>query len=178
MKIRHATLLDVYGRAAKHGGYSIMAADVDLEGSMFSFSFSLSELPSARIPPILRLPVQQGYDVAWVRARLPHAFGFTPEPAECEKTMLYVGFVAVAEGQDEGIAFQCSDVYGKTSLMFSEAETEETAKAQVADAFWSILLSEPNELEDFETPVMHLGVPLTLHFGCKDGEPYCRETEH
>src|SRR5262245_34822930 len=129
MKVRHATLLNVFGRPAKHAGFTIVPAEVELEGRSFGPSFSLSELPSVRIPPILRAPVEKHYDVSWVRARLPHAFGISPEPSEAEKTLLWVGFVAVPEGQEEGIAFWCSDFYGKTSLMFSDAETDEASKA-------------------------------------------------
>jgi hypothetical protein len=106
---------------------------------------------------------------------LPYAFGISPEPSEGEKTLLSVGFVAVCDGQDEAVAFWCADCYGKTSLMFSDTETDEGAKEEAASAFWGVLLSEPDKLEDFEASVMHLGAPVTLHFGCEDGEPYLRE---
>ena len=176
MKVRHATLLNIIGRAAKHDGIAIVPAEVQLDGMSFSYSFPLSELPRTQIPPVLRAPIQGGYDVAWVRARMPLAFGFSPEPSEAEKTLLSVGFVAVIDGQDEAVAFECTDHYGKTSLMFSDDEEDEAAKDRTAKAFWGVLLSEPDELEDFEASVMHLGAPITLHFGCENGEPYLRET--
>jgi hypothetical protein len=93
-----------------------------------------------------------------------------------EKALLSAGFVAVADGQTEGVAFECSDYYGETSLMFSDEETDEPAKQRIADAFWGVLLSAPDDLEDFEASVVHLGAPVTLNFGCENGEPYCRET--
>jgi hypothetical protein len=31
----------------------------------------------------------------------------------------------------------------------------------------------PDELDEAR---VHLGAPITLHFGCEDGEPFCRET--
>ena len=92
-----------------------------------------------------------------------------------EKALLWVGFVAVADGRDEAVAFECCDYYGKTSLMFSDEESDETLKQQVAQAFWGALLSEPDELEDFEAHVMHLGAGCTMHFGCTDGEPFYDE---
>jgi len=177
MHVRHATLHNVIGRPARQAGWTIVPAEVELAGSSFSPSFPLAELPPDRIPPVLRRPVASGYDAAWVRARLPHAFGISPEAPDIEKTLLLAGFVAVAEGQSEALAFECSDYYGRTSLMFSDDETDETAKAQVAQAFWDILLAEPDELEDFEARVLHLGAPVSLCFGCKHGEPYCDEEE-
>jgi hypothetical protein len=176
MKVRHATLLNVYGRPAKHGGFTIVPAEVELEGTSFSPSFPLAELPRRKIPPILRAPIEKHYDVSWVRARLPHAFGFSPEPSGVEKTLLWVGFIAVPDGKEEGIAFWCSDCYGKTSLMFSDAETDEATKEKAANAFWGVLLSEPDMLADFEASVIHLGAPVILHFGCEAGEPFFRET--
>ena len=176
MKVRHATLLNVFGRPAKHGGVTIVPADVSLAGKSFRTSFPLAELTADRIPPVLKRPIQEGFDAAWVRARLPHVFGFTPEPSEAEKTLLGSGFVAVVDGETEGVPFECSDYYGKTSLMFSDDETDEAAKERAATAFWGVLLSEPDELEDFETSVPHFGASVMLHFGCEDGEPYCRET--
>src|SRR5436305_7308208 len=106
MNVRHAKLQNVYGRAAKHGGLTIVPADVELEGMMFRPSFPLNQLPSDRIPPVLRVAVAEQFDVAWVRARLPMAFGCTPEPSEVEKTFLLQGFVAVPDGADAGIAFE------------------------------------------------------------------------
>jgi hypothetical protein len=176
MKVRHATLLNVFGRAAKHGGFTIVPAEVDLEGRSFSPSFPLAEIPLSRIPPILRAPVEKHFDVSWVRARLPHAFGISPEPSGAEKILIDVGFVAVLDGEGEGLAFRCSDYYGKTSLMFSDAETNEATKEKAANAFWDVLLSEPDMLEDFEARVPHLGASVMLHFGCENGEPFLRET--
>ncbi len=176
MKIRHAKLVDVTGRPAKYGGFTIVPATVELDGMSFSPSLPLAELARDRIPPVLRLPIEHGYDAAWVRARLPSAFGISPEPSEGEKQFLLVGFVAVSDGSEEGVAFECSDHYGKTSLLFSPEEENAALMERVADAFWGVLLSEPDQLEDFEVSVMHSGAPITLHFGCENGEPYCRET--
>ena len=177
MNIQHAKLHDVYGQAAKYGGFTIVPADLELEGTVFSLSFWLNELPRDRIPPVLRVPVAQQFDVAWVRARLPAAFGCTPEPSEREKTFLLQSFVAVPDGAEVGVAFECSDYYGKTSLTFSEAEGDERLMNRVADAFWSVLLSDPDELVDFIARFDHIRAGITLEYGCENGEPYCRELD-
>jgi hypothetical protein len=57
MNVRHGKLQNVYCRAVKHGGFTIVPADVELSGTMFRPSFRLNELPSDRIPPVLRRAV-------------------------------------------------------------------------------------------------------------------------
>lgn len=177
MKVRHAKLHDVTGRPAKHGGFTIMPAEVELDGVMFEPSFRLNELPADCVPPVLRVPIERQFDVAWVRARLPVVFGCAPEPSEREKTFLLQGFVAVPDGADEGIAFQCSDYYGKTSLTFSQTEDDEHLKDRVADAFWGVLLSDADALADFNGRSYHVGAGVWLNYGCEDGEPYCFESD-
>jgi hypothetical protein len=177
MRVRHAELRNVYGRAANHGGFTIVPADVVLTGKMFDSSFPLNELPGNRIPPVLRVPVANGFDVAWVRARLPLAFGCTPEPTELEKAFLAQGFVAVPDGAEVGIPFEASDYYGRTSLTFSESEVDEEMKARVADAFWSVLLADPDELDDFSGRFYHIGAGVTLTYGCHHDEPFRQEIE-
>ena len=177
MKVRHAKLHDVDGRPAKYGGFTIVPADLELDGLAFDASFHLNKLPNHRIPPVLRVPVAERFDVAWVRARLPIAFGCTPEASEVEKSYLRQGFVAVPEGASEGVAFHCSDYYGQSSLTFSEHEHDEPLKSRVADAFWRILLSEPDALADFSARFDHIGAGVSLTYGCERGEPYCVETD-
>jgi hypothetical protein len=177
MRVRNAKLHDVVGRPAKQAGFTIIPAQLDLDGTMFQPSFHLRELPSGLIPPVLRVPIEQQFDVAWVRARLSVVFGFTPEPSEMEKTFLQQAFVAVPEGSDEGIAFECSDYYGKTSLTFSQAEADEALKTRVADAFWRLLLSEPEALAEFTGRSYHDGAGVWLHYGCENGEPFCFESD-
>jgi len=64
----------------------------------------------------------------------------------------------------------------RTKFTSSFAETDEAAKENAANAFWGMLLSEPDKLEDFEASVIHFGAPGTLHFGCEDGVPFVWET--
>lgn len=174
MNVRHATLMNVFGRPAKYAGFSIMPAHLKLEGQMFRPSYRLAQLPSDRIPPVLRIPIERGFDVAWVRARIPIVFGYAPDVSEVEKSVLYEGFLAVSENAGDAVPFECSDYYGKTSLTFSPAETDEPLKQSVADAFWGVLLADPNALADFEARTHSEG---HAGYGCRDGEPYSLETE-
>lgn len=83
--------------------------------------------------------------------------------------------VALPEGAEEAIAFRCTDYYGKSGLVFSPDENDAQAKQGIAEAFWELLLREPDALSDFQTRVVHLGASVTLVFGCENGEPYLRE---
>ncbi|MEZ6139267.1 MAG: hypothetical protein R3B84_01735 [Zavarzinella sp.] len=152
-----------------------MPADFEFVASCSSSSHALAEIPSQLIPPILKNPLTNHFEVAWVRARIPSVFKITPDPTEIEKTVLFMGFVAAAENKMEGVPFWCSDYYGRTSLTFSEEESDESLKDQVANAYWGLLLAEPEILQDFDVKVMHMGANVTLHFGCEDGEPFLRE---
>jgi hypothetical protein len=173
--IQFGKLIDAYGIPAKVDGWTIVPAIVQLEGSVGSFEFALAD-HSSNIPPVLRVPIEQMYDAAWVRARIPYAFGFTPEPSEGEKSLIGEGFVAVTLDLKSASPFCCTDYYGKTALMFSASGPPEDIKQAIAHAFWSFLLAEPDELADFSTRVPHLGASIVLEFGCQNGEPYC--TEH
>jgi len=177
MQVRNARLHDIVGRPAKRAGLTIVPARVELDGTMFQPSFHLHELSPERIPPVLRVPIEQHFDVAWVRARLTIVFGLVLEPSEMEKSFLNQGFVAVPDGSGEGIAFECSDYYGKTSITFSGVESDEPMKARVAGAFWDLLLSEPDALADFSGRSYHDGAGVWLNYGCENGEPFCYESD-
>src|SRR5262245_53210490 len=96
MKARHAQIMKILGEPVCAGDWTIVPASVILEGSMFTPCFHLRDIRREHIPPILRLPIERGYDVAWVRGRLPRVFVFDDplEPSENEKTFLQVSFVA------------------------------------------------------------------------------------
>jgi hypothetical protein len=117
MRIQFGTLLNVFGTPARQEGFTFVAAAVELAGDGFSSEFYLRDFAGDRPPPLLRRPLEQQYDAAWVRARLPRVFGFTPEVAEVEKALLDVGFVAIPEGKKMGFPFVCTDYYGRTGLI-------------------------------------------------------------
>lgn len=176
MRVRHGTLLNVYGKPARHGGWTFMPAYVELDGSSFTLDYRLRDEIAGHIPPVLRLAIEQGIDAAWVRARLANVFGFTPDPAEVEKALLYAGFVAVPEGEDVCYPFVCTDHYGKSSLMFSDGGPEEGVKPVIAPAFWGLLALAPEDLTDFEQRVHDPGAMVWLNYGCELGRVYCDET--
>lgn len=108
---------------------------VELNGDSFSTGFVLRDAAGPHPPAILARPIEQQYDAAWVRARLPRIFGFTPDVAEIEKRLLDVGFVAVPFGNSVGFPFVCNDYYGRTGLMFSPEGPDADSQARIAAAF-------------------------------------------
>lgn len=174
--VEFGALSNVFGKAATHDGFSFVPAIVELDGDSFSRAFDLRDAVGPHPPASLARPIEHHYDAAWVRARLPRVFAFTPQIAEMEKSLLDVGFVTVAEGSAVGFPFVCTDYYGRTGLMFSPEGPDQATQTKIAAAFWSLLLDSPDDLEDFEAAVFHLGASIWMHFGCADGEPYYRES--
>jgi hypothetical protein len=154
-----------------------MPADVELDGQSFRLDYRLLDHVWAQAPPVLREPVEHGFDAAWVRARIPNVFGITPEPARAEKALLEVGFVAVTEGEPVCYPFVCTDHYGRSALMFSREGPKEAAKRTIAAAFWGVLAQNPDDLTDFSQRVYHIGAGVWLNYGCESGRVYCNESD-
>lgn len=177
MRVQFATLQNVFGKPATHGGFTFVPAAFELDGDGFSINFDLRDLTGGQPPAILLRPIENQYDAAWVRARLPQVFAFTPEESEGEKSLLDVGFVAVATGSSTAFPFVCADHYGRTGLMFSPDGPDQVTQAKIAAAFWSLLLEAPEDLADFQATVYHPGASVWMHFGCEDGKPSYRESD-
>ena len=175
VKVKFGVLEDFFGIPGRAEGFTIVPALVQLNGTMFGHTHPLAEV--AHLPPLVAEAIQGGYDVAWVRARIPQVFGFTPENSENEKTLLDAAFLAVETGSDFAYPFHCSDVYGKTGLIFSPEGPQAEMQDKIARAFWSLLLRDPEDLADFEAKVNHLGGGFLMTFGCSDGDLYYRETK-
>src|SRR5262245_52624838 len=109
MRVLFGSLQNVFGRPATHDGFNFVPAALELDGNGFSANFYLRDSAGDRPPAILGRPLEQQYDAAWVRARLPRVFGFTPELSQVEKSLLDVGFVAVTVGSTIGFPFICTD---------------------------------------------------------------------
>lgn len=169
LEIRFGTLLDILGRPAKSGEFTFVPAMVELAGNGFSIDHQLSESIAESPPLILKRPLIDHFDAAWVRARLPQVFGFTPEIPEVEKSLLDVGFAAVRQGELVGYPFVCTDHYGRTGLMFSEDGPDPSLQNDIAQAYWSLLLADPEDVADFEAAVFHPGTCTWLLHGCEDG---------
>jgi hypothetical protein len=177
MRIEFGTLQDVCGKAVVHGGYTFVPAEVKLAGNGFSHGFHLRDAVGAPPPAILANPIEAQYDAAWVRARLPRVFGFIPGDSDVEKTLLYVGFVAVPLESQTGFPFICTDYYGRTGLMFSPEGPDTETQTKIANTFWSLLLQNPSDLSDFESTVFHPGACIWMHYYCKNGELEYSESE-
>jgi hypothetical protein len=171
LRVQFGTLQNVYGKPATHDGFTFVPAEVGLEGNGFSMDFYLRDSAGEPPPSILARPIEQGYDAAWVRGRIPQVFGFTPELSELEKSLLFVGFVVVATGRLIGFPFVCTDHYGRSGLIFSPDGPDAATQAQIAAAFWSLLLQSPEDVAVFEAAVYHSGAGVWMHFSCKNGEP-------
>jgi hypothetical protein len=171
--VQFGELIDIYGRAAKSKEITYVPARVQLSGTMLSSEMYFDE--HSKMP---RGCVPAHADAAFVRARIPRVFGYTPTyNEEQEKSLLSDGFVALLPDGKTTIPFECYDYYGRSSLTFSEDGPTAAVKTQIADGFWELIASEPNELDDFEQSVFHSGACVWMHFGCKDGQVYCDESE-
>lgn len=177
LQVQHGTLINVYGTPVRSGGYLFMPADVELDGNSSSLNHRLEDQCDDRAHPALLGPVRRGFDAAWVRARIPRLFGFTPEPAEGEKALIDVGFVAVAEAGMVCYPFLCADHHGRSALGFSDEGPTRDIQRSIAIAFWTALAGEPEELADFERRVYHPGAGVWLDYGCESGRVYCDESE-
>lgn len=153
-----------------------MPADVALEGTSFSLGYRLEDHENNK-PAELQHAIEEDIDAAWVRARIPSVFGYTPDAAEVEKALLYCGFVAVNAERTVGYPFVCTDHYGRSALMFSDDGPDEPVKRSIAQAFWGVLLENPEQLTDFEERVYHPGASVWLSYGCERGRVYCDESD-
>jgi len=169
------------GEPAAHAGFVFQAAELKLAPERGPLEFLLCEFAGAAKggpPAALQLAFEKQYDAAWVRARLPRVFGFTPEfVEEVESALLDVGFIATAE-DGRTMAFVCADVHGRAGLRFPAAPTEESSgRRRAAEAFWSLLLLDADELADFEQMVYHEPADVWLKMGCLHAQLFCEQSE-
>ena len=133
-------------------------------------------MPAATKPLLL-----DGDDCPWVRGRCERLFLVSPTTEEDrgEKCGFDAGFIAVCpqpDGKLLGVPFICTDHYLRSGLMFSD-EVDPALSNRIADAFWNLLLADPNDLPDYEDIVYHLGAGLLMKFGVENGQPFVEATE-
>jgi hypothetical protein len=175
MDIRFGTFEEPLGRQAVEGDWTFLPCIGQPEGGSFRFSHRLCDhLQPPSAPAVLRRALRERYDAAWVRGRLPRAFAYEPSAPEAEKTLLWETFAAV-RGRD-AFMFCCSDHYGSSALMFSEAGPDDVTKDAIATAFWSLLLRDAQDLADYRARIFHPGACVWLEFACEDGEVSLTET--
>jgi hypothetical protein len=172
--MRHGDLMGVHGRPVKSGDWTLLGAAVGLAGHSFSLGHSLEDFlqPPALAPIPLRASLKEGFDAAWVRARIPRLFGFPPDYAEGDKSVFHEGFVAVTPDLAVGYPFVFTDYYACSRLMFSDEGPAPEIKGEIAAAFWSALLESPDDLEDFEITIHHFPWPGAMVLGCSAGRVY------
>jgi hypothetical protein len=164
------------GRRATHDAWTFVACIGAPDGDSFRASHRLVDhVDVASAPPVLRRALAEGFDAAWVRGRLPRVFAYACEAPSVEKSLMFESIAAVRG--DDAYVFHCTDHYGKTALMFSEDGPVDATKGEIASAFWSLLLSEPDELEDYRLKIFHPGTGTWLEYACEGGEVSLMESE-
>jgi hypothetical protein len=176
MALRFGTFSGARGHSASHEGWAFSAGIGQPEGSSFKTSHRLREFVALDdAPEVLRRPLEERYDAAWVRARLPRVFGYEPSVSDVEKSLLWEAFSATHTNGDVYV-FCCVDHYGKSGLMFSDAGPEAAIKDSIAHAFWSLILANPNDLADYQVRMFHDGAGVWLDYECRAGHLSLTET--
>lgn len=152
-------LLDVIGRPARHGGFLFLA--VLLDGPIGG--------REDRLGSRLDRPAPDGlageHEALWVRARIGRVFGIAPPSPLGKRCLLDAAFLAVAHPRRgpflEAYPFVCTDSDGEEPVDYEWFDTtvglafprtnppEPTTRRRIADAFWGLLLSAPDDLATF-----------------------------
>jgi hypothetical protein len=166
MAVRYGSFSAARGESVSREGWTVMAGMGQPEGTSFKTSHRLREfVKDEDTPEVLRRPLEERYDAAWVRARLPRVFGYVSKE---EKTLLWETFSATHETGDV-YGFCCTDHYGKSGLMFSDAGPEASTKDSIAHAFWTLILANPSDLADYQVRTFHVGAGVWLDYECRAG---------
>lgn len=180
IQVRFGEFEDVIGNAKWHDDISIVPARVQLTGSMLTNGPYLEEYLTARkVAADIRALVNPGKDAPWVCGRVQRVFSLPqiPEEERAEKSCMGFSFLGVIKenGQLVGIPFECTDYYGRSHLLFSGNAPPQVLIDQVANAFWQILLANPDDLPEYLDQFYHLGGGFQVRFGVRDGEPFMEE---
>lgn len=182
IQIRHGQFTDLTGPSRPHGDILFASAEIKLLGSAFTLTHCLEDhLQQIVVSPETMALVRPGQDAVWVRGRAQQLFKIpnTTEEDRGEKTFFFSTFLALMKEEDGryvGVPFECSDYYGRAGLMFSSEDSPPPElQDRIAKAFWSLLLAEPDEMEDYRDSTFHSGAGVWLDFGVEDGEPFLEE---
>lgn len=174
LRIIHGQLFKIWGKAAASARFHFAGAELILEGNGSATDFFLND--HVPCPPAVLRPLINTRDAAWVRARIPFVFHFTPEPADLERNLICTGFVAVDATKLLGFPFFCTDVFGRTGLIFSTTGPDRETRQAIAASFWELLLDSPNALVDYSESMYNPETAVWFQFGCENGSVYCRQT--
>jgi hypothetical protein len=179
---RHGWLLDVVGAARCFEGiwFAPVCGEVD----------DPEEMPTHWLQDHAQVQFPcEGFELGdsdgiWVRAALTGVFGYSPlRVSDGRSFLLDAAFAAVlAEGQASWVAypFACTDLCGRTGLVFSRQGPGTEVRDRVAQAFWGLLLAEcTNTLSEFSAPGVAFdtgdGYDTELILGYSRGEFYAED---
>jgi hypothetical protein len=75
-QLRNGKLIKIQSRAVLKNEWLFRVAIIELEGRMFSPTFSLTDsVDKFPITPVLKLLLDEKFDAIWVRARIKSIFG-------------------------------------------------------------------------------------------------------
>ncbi len=90
-------------------------------------------------------------------------------------------FIAILPGDNGGlfgVPLECSDYYARSGLIFSSDNAPpEAVKDQIAEAFWVLLLLDPDDVADYRATMYHYGIGMMIEFGIESGQPFILERE-
>lgn len=122
-------------------------------------------------------------DAPWTLGRILYLFGrhllADFDEFRSDKSCFMQGFMAVLHDQEQlAIPFICSDRYCESALMFSDDDPPDApVQERVSADFWSLVLSDPFDLEDYECGMLHSDVGGgRIRFGVESGEPFLIDT--
>jgi hypothetical protein len=165
------TTYELQGPTCTADGWSFTPARVELDGSHFVTGPPLAPILATKLRPVLRELPEPGIDAVWARARIEAIFGVrsVPQDQRQEKSMMQFGFIGTRGGErDDVIAFECTDYYGKSMLVFSEGMPR-LAMNELAAAFWGLVASH-GELSNYHDRAFHPGACVWMEYGCANGE--------
>jgi hypothetical protein len=180
VRVRFGELEDVIGHVRRHDDIAIVPARIRLTGSMLTNGSYLQEyLTAHKVSVDIEALIHPGQDAPWVCGRVQRVFSLpqVPEQERVEKSCMEFGFLAALEedGQLLGIPFECTDYYGRSLLIFSGNAPAQPLIDQIANAFWQIMLEEPQDLPESIDHYYHVGAGVEMRFGVRDGEPFTEE---
>jgi hypothetical protein len=180
IKVRFGELEDVVGQARRHDEIAIVPARVRLTGSMLTNGPHFEEyLAALKLAADVKALIHPGEDAPWVCGRVQRVFSLPqlPEEERAEKSCMGFSFLAALQedGQFVGIPFECRDYYGRSLLMFSGDAPPKPLMDRISNAFWQILLEQPQDLPEYADHYYHTGAGVEVRFGVRDGEPFMQE---
>ena len=184
-QIKHGTLHNVTGRPVKTEAVTFLPADASLAGDRgeIRFSHPLSDYLQSSNPEAKAI-ITPHEDAPWTLGRILFLFGahLLDDFNEFRSSvcMYSQSFIAVMhEMEDLAIPFECGERACQSGLKFSSEDSlSAELKDLIANSFWSLLLSNPTEVEDYECSMLHQRMGCgRIRFGIDGGVPFLVDTK-